>query len=114
VATGLASVILIDFVTFLFAVLTLLVIRFPRPEASAEGAAARGTPIREAASGWAYIAQRPGLLGLLILYAALNFLGITTSCFTLSASRLVMPAAWRSGRAKFPLTFRGESLPCGG
>ncbi len=72
-ASGLASVILIDFATFLFAVLTLLVIRFPRPEASAEGAAARGSLIREAAGGWAYITQRPGLSGLLILYAALNF-----------------------------------------
>jgi DHA3 family macrolide efflux protein-like MFS transporter len=78
VATGLSSVILIDFATFLFAVVTLLVVRFPRPETSAEGAAARGSLIREAASGWSYIAQRPGLLGLLILYAVVNFLGITT------------------------------------
>jgi len=36
VAIGLEGVILIDFATFLFAVFTLLLVRFPRPEISAE------------------------------------------------------------------------------
>lgn len=78
VTSGLATVILVDFATFLFAVLTLLVVRFPRPQPSAEGAAARGSLVREAAQGWAYIVNRPGLLGLLVVYAATSFLGITT------------------------------------
>ena len=34
--------------------------------------------MREAAAGWAYVARRPGLLGLMIFYAATSFLGVTT------------------------------------
>ena len=78
VSIGLEGVILIDFATYLFAVLTLLLVRFPRPELSAEGAAAQGSLWREAAAGWAYIARRPGLLGLMIFAAATHFLGVTT------------------------------------
>ena len=77
-AVGLAGVVVIDFATFLFAAVTLLLVRFPRPPVSAEGAAARGSVLREAAAGWAYIARRPGLLGLTIFYAATHFLGVTT------------------------------------
>lgn len=78
VTAGLPIVLLVDFATFLFAVLTLVVVRFPSPPWSAEGAAARGSLLREAASGWVYITRRPGLLGLLILYAATWFLGVPT------------------------------------
>ncbi len=77
VAVGIESVILIDVVTFLFAVLTLLLVRVPRPETSPEGAEVKGSLVREAAHGWNYITQRPGLLGLLVIYAATSFLGIT-------------------------------------
>lgn len=68
----LQGIILIDFSTFLVALATLLVVRFPRPEASAEGQAARGSLLREAAFGWTYIRRRPGLLGLLLFFAATN------------------------------------------
>jgi MFS family permease len=78
VGIGIVGVFLIDFATFLFAILTLLLVRFPRPEISAEGAEAQGSLVREAVFGWTYIAKRPGLLGLLMLYAATSFLGITT------------------------------------
>lgn len=78
VAIGLEGVILIDVATYVFAVGTLLLVRFPRPELSAEGEAARGTFAREVAAGWAYLARRRGLLGLLTLYAATSFLGMTT------------------------------------
>lgn len=78
VAVGLGGVLLIDFVTYLFAALTLLIVRFPRPERSAESEAAQGSLMREAAAGWAYIARRPGLLGLMIFAAATHFLGVTT------------------------------------
>jgi DHA3 family macrolide efflux protein-like MFS transporter len=69
---GPANVMLIDFGTFLFAMLTLLVIRIPRPAASAEGAR-RGSLLREAWWGWRFIRERPGLLGILILFASTNF-----------------------------------------
>ncbi len=68
------GVILIDFATFLFAVLTLLFVRIPRPPTTAEGRAGRGSLLSEAAYGWAYLAARPGLLSMLILFTLLNFL----------------------------------------
>jgi MFS family permease len=73
-AIGLAGVILIDFGTFLFAVGTLMLVRIPRPQPSAEGAAQRRGLWREALQGWTYIRDRGGLLGMLLLFAALNFI----------------------------------------
>src|SRR5690606_26456670 len=74
VSIGLQGVIIIDLTTFLFAVGALLFIHIPRPEQSAEGAAASGTLLHEAAQGWHYIRARAGLLGILISFAAFNFL----------------------------------------
>jgi DHA3 family macrolide efflux protein-like MFS transporter len=73
VSIGLEGVVLVDFATFLVAVATLLAIRVPRAETTAEGLAARGSLLREAASGWLYIRERPGLLALLALLASTNF-----------------------------------------
>jgi DHA3 family macrolide efflux protein-like MFS transporter len=74
VTIGLRGIILIDFGTFAFAVITLLVVRIPRPEVSAQGAASKGSLWKEAAFGWRYIVVRPGLLGLLVFFSASNFL----------------------------------------
>ena len=74
VTIGLKGVMLIDFVTFAFAVLTLVAVRIPKPETSAQGAASKGSLWKEAAFGWRYIVARPGLLGLLVFFAAINFL----------------------------------------
>jgi len=74
VAIGVHGVILIDFATFLFAVGTLLAVRIPRPAVSEAGAAARGSIWSESAEGWRYIRVRAGLLGMLVLFAALNFI----------------------------------------
>jgi len=68
------GVILIDFATFLFAVVTLLFVRIPKPEPSAEGEAGKGSLLREIAYGLSYLTARPGLLGMLILFAVLNFM----------------------------------------
>ncbi len=72
VSIGLKGVLLIDFATFLVSVATLLSVHVPRAEVTAEGLAARGSLLSEAASGWPFIRQRPGLLSLLILLAATN------------------------------------------
>jgi DHA3 family macrolide efflux protein-like MFS transporter len=69
VTLGPQGVLFIDVVTFLFAVTTLLIVRIPRPAASAEGAAARGSLLSEAVFGWTFIRRRPGLLALLLLFA---------------------------------------------
>ena len=70
---GLQGVMGIDFATFLFAVLTLLVVRIPRPVLSEKGEESRGSVWSEAKYGWHYIRQRPGLFGLLLWAAVVNF-----------------------------------------
>jgi len=73
VTVGLGGVIAIDFATYLFAVLTLLVVRVPSPERSEAGKEGQGTIWKEALFGWTYISARAGLLGLLLIFAATNF-----------------------------------------
>lgn len=73
VRVGLHGVIFIDMATFLFAVIVLLLVRIPQPEATAEGAFARGALRSETAYGWTYLKERRGLLGLLVMFAAFNF-----------------------------------------
>ena len=70
----LEGVILIDVVTFVFAVGTLLLVRFPQPEVSSESAGEKGSLWRDLTYGWRYIFARPGLRDLLIFFAAVNFL----------------------------------------
>ena len=64
---------MIDFATFAFAVVTVLLVRIPRPEVSEAGEAAKGSLRREIAHGWTYIKTRPGLRGLLIFFFMMNF-----------------------------------------
>ena len=77
---GLATVISVDVVTFLIAVGTLLIVRFPRPEQSEAGKEGAGSLWHETRFGFRYIRERPGLLALLGYFAALNlvfgFLGV--------------------------------------
>ena len=79
VTTGLQGVVLIDFITYLIAVGTLLFVRFPQPETTKEGEESKGTLLSEAVYGWKYIAARSGLLGLLLIFAAFNFLNSLTN-----------------------------------
>jgi len=76
------GVFLVDFATFLFAVSALLVVRIPRP-AKSGGADGRGSVLHQAAFGWSYLRARRGLLGMLILFAIVNFaLGFYSALFT--------------------------------
>ncbi len=68
------GVILIDFATFFFAVITLLMTRFPKPKTTTAGKEGKGSLFHEAAYGWRYITTRSGLLGLLMFFAIVNFL----------------------------------------
>jgi DHA3 family macrolide efflux protein-like MFS transporter len=70
---GVKGVVLVDGGTFLFSLVTLLLVRFPRPEATEEGKVVGGSLLREARLGWTFIRQRPGLLALLLLFACTNF-----------------------------------------
>jgi DHA3 family macrolide efflux protein-like MFS transporter len=73
VTIGLGGVIVVDFATYLFAVLTLLLVRVPSPEKSEAGEEGKGSIWKEALYGWTYISARAGLLGLLLVFAAFNF-----------------------------------------
>jgi len=69
---GLEGIIAVDLGTFLVALGTLLAVRIPRPPATAAGQAGRGSFVREALAGWAYIGARRGLLAMTLFFALLN------------------------------------------
>ena len=87
VAIGLSGILMIDFITFLFAVGTLLVIRIPQPELL-EHKEKKSSVWSDALFGWSYLKARPGLFGLLWYYAMVNFLlnwsGVLTGPMILS------------------------------
>jgi len=66
------GVILIDVVTFIFALFTLQIVRVPKPETSAAGQESRDSFLSEATFGWTYVKARSGLLGLSLFFAATN------------------------------------------
>lgn len=74
VSVGMTGVILVDLATFLFAALTLLLVRIPRPKPSAAGAEGEGSLGRRALYGWTFIRARTGLLGLLVYFALVNLI----------------------------------------
>lgn len=79
----LKGVIIIDLVTFLFALITLMIVKIPKTKKSIEGQAVKGSLFREALHGWTYIRKRPGLLALLIFFAGMNFFtSLATVLFT--------------------------------
>ena len=77
------GVFLLDVFSFLFSVTTLLLVRFPRAEATVEGKAGSGSLLYESFYGWTYIKSRPGLLGLLLFFVSTNFIfGLAQVLFT--------------------------------
>ena len=73
------GVMLIDVMTFLFAMGTLLVIRIPRPAASADGTRIQGEPfLRQVSFGFRYIWRRPGLMWLVFVFMCINFVAALT------------------------------------
>lgn len=70
---SLPGVLLVDFATFLFAVAMLMWVAIPRPAAPAGPSEERGSILGEAAEGFRYVRQRPGLMGLLLIFALTNF-----------------------------------------
>lgn len=67
------GVLVIDYLSFFFPIITLLSVRIPRPESTPESANTKGSVWREALYGWTYIQARPGLVGILLLFAVINF-----------------------------------------
>lgn len=79
---SLTGILAIDVVTFFFAVGALLVVHIPQPKQTAEGKAAQGNMLKEAAFGFRYIFARPSLLGLQLIFFFGNlFSGIAYTVF---------------------------------
>ncbi len=74
-AIGLSGIMVIDFVTFFFAVGALLLVHIPQPKLTTkvEGEGEKPSMLRDAVFGWKFLVKRPGLFGLLWYYAAVNF-----------------------------------------
>jgi MFS family permease len=67
------GILFIDFITFAFAITALLLIQTPRLSTPSEDSAIEASVWRDVAYGWAYVRARPGLLGLMLFFAATNF-----------------------------------------
>lgn len=70
---GMSGIIMIDIGTFLFAMVTLLLVHIPQPERRTDEVAEKRSVWKDVAFGWRYLVDRPGLMGLLWYYAAVNF-----------------------------------------
>jgi len=88
VTIGMRGIILIDFVTYFFAVGALLFVRIPQPEMPAEEKKQKGKVRQDLLFGWKYLRARQGLFGLLWYFAmvnfTLNFAGVLTGPLVLS------------------------------
>lgn len=71
------GVLLLNCLTSLLAVSTLLLARLPGLVAPPQSGPGRGAFWRDFGYGWSYVTARRGLLGLLIFFALANFLGAT-------------------------------------
>lgn len=71
---GIKGILVIDIITFLFAVGALLIVHIPQPEATEEGRASQGSLLSESMYGFKYIFERPSLLGLQLVFFAINFI----------------------------------------
>ncbi len=69
---GIGAVFAIDVVTFSVAIVTLLIVRFPKPKTSEAGAEGAGSLWQETKYGFKYLAERHGLLALLLYFAVIN------------------------------------------
>jgi MFS transporter, DHA3 family, macrolide efflux protein len=79
----LQGIIFIDFVTFLFAIIPLLLVKFADPQDLAGQEPEQRNLLQSAIDGWQYIASRSGLLSLLVFIAISNFIvGFVEVLFT--------------------------------
>lgn len=75
---GLGGILAIDIGTFVFAILTLLIVPVPQPKATQVGEESKGSLWKESIYGFHYIWKRPSLLGLQIVFLVGNFLASMT------------------------------------
>lgn len=71
---GVNGILLIDFITFIFAVSTLLFIHIPRPEVSIEGDTSKGSLLKESLFGFQFLLSQRNLLALFGFMLVVNVL----------------------------------------
>lgn len=69
---GLNGILIIDLVTFVFALGTLLATTIPQPKASIEGREGQGSIWAETRQGWRFIMDRPSLKAIILLFTFSN------------------------------------------
>jgi DHA3 family macrolide efflux protein-like MFS transporter len=69
---GISGIMIIDIATFVFAIGMLLLAIIPNPAETAAGRASRGTLLQESVFGFRYIFSNRSLLGLLLVFLAIN------------------------------------------
>jgi Major Facilitator Superfamily len=70
---GLGGIMIIDIVSFSFAIGALLLVHIPQPERTEAGREGQGSIWKESAYGFPYIYKRPSLLGLQLVFLFGNF-----------------------------------------
>jgi MFS family permease len=71
---GITGIMVIDVITFMVAIGTLLVVHIPQPVVTEAGKEGRGSLLQESAYGFRYIYARKGLLSLLLIFLAANLI----------------------------------------
>jgi DHA3 family macrolide efflux protein-like MFS transporter len=74
VAIGLSGIMLIDIITFVFALGMLFIVFIPQPPVTEEGRKGQGSLLKESVFGFQYIFARPSLLGLQLVFFSINFI----------------------------------------
>jgi DHA3 family macrolide efflux protein-like MFS transporter len=87
VPLGLSGILMIDIVSFVFAVGTLFFVHIPQPETTEAGRTGQGSLLSESAYGFWYILERPSLLGLQLVFMLGNF--FTNLAFTVFAAMIL-------------------------
>ena len=70
---GLKGIVVIDAVTYFFAIGALMIVRIPQPKRVTEARDEKKSVLADAVFGWKYLRALPGLFGILLYFASVNF-----------------------------------------
>ncbi|MEO1665698.1 MAG: MFS transporter [Chloroflexota bacterium] len=104
---GLTAVMLVDVATFLFAVVTLVMVRVPAPPQDDPITLANWR--QQTQTGFRFIAARGGLIGLIIVFMGMNFMDTLTY-----SSLLPVTILGKTGGDEFALAWVSVALGVGG
>lgn len=75
---NLSGLLVIDFISFFFAIATIAVIKIPQHKVNKENLSFFNTVIRDFKFAWNYLYEKKGFIGLLFSFSGLNFIAITS------------------------------------